>query len=59
MKRIITMLISLMLIFSLAACTNTEDSKPNETEPANLLEKIQKEGKMVIATEGTWAPYTM
>ena len=58
MKKIITMLISLMLIFGLAACTSTEDSKPSETEPANLLEKIQKEGKMVIATEGTWAPYT-
>lgn len=58
MKKIITLLISLLLIFGLVACTNGGNSETPAAEPANLLEKVQSEGKMVIATEGTWAPYT-
>lgn len=61
MKKIITLLMSLLLVFTLVACSNNNNSN-NEAntndQPANLLDKINAEGKMVIATESMWAPYT-
>lgn len=61
MKKIITLLMSLLLILSLVACSNNNSSnnEPATTDkPANQLEAIKAAGKMVIATEGMWAPYT-
>lgn len=60
MKKIITLLLSLLLVVSLSACNNNNSNNETatNTEPQNLLEKIKANGKMVIATEGTWAPYT-
>ena len=59
MKKIITLLISLLLIVGLTACSNSSNnSQPENNQPANELEKIKQAGEMLIATEGMWAPYT-
>ena len=60
MKKILTVFLSVLMVFGLVGCSNGNGGSEPVTndEPANLLEKIKTEGKMVIATEGTWAPYT-
>lgn len=59
MKKIITLLLSLLLAVSLSACNNkNEGESTSDNQPQNLLEKVKSNGKMVVATEGTWAPYT-
>ena len=35
-----------------------ENTAPAETASDDLLAKIQKDGKIVIAMEGNWAPWT-
>ena len=60
MKKIITLLISLFMIITLASCSkgNSSNNEPTNNEPSNQLEKILQKGEMVIATESMWAPYT-
>ena len=45
---------------SLCACSPSEEESNQQTATANqdLLDAIQSRGKIVIATEGTWAPWT-
>ena len=69
--RTIAVILSLILALSLAACGgssgkesaapsgNTENAGASEKagEP-DLLERIKQKGKLVIATEGNWSPWT-
>ena len=57
MKKIITTLISLLLILTLVACSSNKGQETSD-EPINQLEAIKAAGAMNIATEGMWAPYT-
>lgn len=56
MKKIITLLSVLMLIMSLGACSGSDNG--NSAESKDLLARIKERGTIIIATEGTWAPYT-
>lgn len=65
-KLVFTALISTLLL-GIAGCGNsTAPANPNQSEapdqsaaaPQNLLEKVKAEGKLVIGTEGTYAPFT-
>ena len=59
MKKLITLLLSVLVVVSLTACNNKNEGEPTvDDQPQNLLEKVKTNGKMVVATEGTWAPYT-
>ena len=44
---------------SLCACTPSEEESNQQTaENQDLLDTIRTRGKIIIATEGTWAPWT-
>ena len=44
---------------TLCACTPSEEESNQQTaENQDLLDTIQTRGKIIIATEGTWAPWT-
>lgn len=58
MKKIIALLLSILLVVSLSACNKKLDEPVVEGMPVSVLEKIKTSGKMIVATEGTWAPYT-
>lgn len=57
MKRFYLMCLAGALCLTLAACggTNAPQETANETD---LLSRIQTKGEMVVAMEGTWAPWT-
>ena len=61
MKKLLSVLLSLCMIFVLTACSKSADNNetPTDTpEEKDLLGRIQEAGKIVIATEGDWAPWT-
>lgn len=63
---------AVLCVFTLAACSQNSGQTPNpgstpdsgsstptQTEaPADLLAQIQERGEIVVAMEGTWAPWT-
>lgn len=54
MKKLTAILLSaLMLLLALAGCSNTSSNTEGD-----LLSQIQAKGEIVIAMEGTWAPWT-
>ncbi len=53
MKKLFTLLFSLLIIFSLSACASKEENKDQD-----LLSEIKEKGVITIATEGDWSPYT-
>ncbi|MFZ5968095.1 MAG: amino acid ABC transporter substrate-binding protein [Bacillota bacterium] len=65
-KKVLSLIILSLVLSSLVfvGCSAKQAPPTNEpqqstsTEPANLLEKIQAEGKIRIGTEGTYAPFT-
>lgn len=58
MKRIVRAMIAalaaLLAVMMLAACSKEEDSDAQ----GDLLSRIQDRGYILVATEGTWAPWT-
>lgn len=67
MKRMISSILSLALIFSLAACgggstpTPTPDANPspeaNEPTGDGSLQRVLDAGKLTVGAEGNWIPY--
>ena len=55
MKKIFTLLLSLLMIFTLGACSST---KEEESDTKDLLSVVKENGVITIATEGDWSPYT-
>lgn len=55
MKKIITLLLSLTMIFMLVGCSN---NKTTNNESSDLLSQIKDKGVLTVATEGDWSPYT-
>lgn len=54
MKKIMTAGLCLLLTLFSAGCT----SQTKEAEFGDLLSQIRQKGEIVIATEGTWSPWT-
>ena len=50
-KKLLLLGLSLMMVFSLSACSKKEESK-------DLLTQIKERGYITVATEGNWSPYT-
>ncbi|WP_139492433.1 amino acid ABC transporter substrate-binding protein [Brevibacillus dissolubilis] len=62
-KRASLLLTSLSLVLALAGCGSGQQAgdtaqAPEPQQQQNLLEKVKAEGKLVIGTEGTYAPFT-
>ncbi len=57
MKKIITLMLCLLFVFSLAACASGAEDDDVIAEPANRLEAIKARGVVQIATEPYFAPY--
>ncbi len=53
MKKLFAILLAALMLLALAGCTK----KPTATD-GDLLAQIQAKGEIVIAMEGTWAPWT-
>lgn len=53
MKKLFVVFLTALMVFSLAACGRKEE--PASTD---LLETIQNRGTIIVAMEGTWAPWT-
>ena len=49
---------TLMTSLALAGCSSDEQNQAGEGQSADLLEQIRDRGELIIATEGTWAPWT-
>ena len=47
MKKLLLLGLSLMMVFSLSACSKKEESK-------DLLTQIKERGYITVATEGNW-----
>ena len=69
MKKVMSVLLMILMAVTFAACSSSSSSAApasSETpasseEPAaekNMLEQIKERGYLVIATEGTWSPWT-
>lgn len=59
MKKLLTVLLSIFVILSLAACSSSNGGSQEEAaEQKDLLARIQEAGVITIATEGNWAPWT-
>ncbi|MBH0330530.1 MULTISPECIES: amino acid ABC transporter substrate-binding protein [Brevibacillus] len=67
MKKLLFSLLASTLLVALAGCGSSSTGQPqNSAAPApteekkeqNLLEKVKADGKMLIGTEGTYAPFT-
>lgn len=54
MKKVIALVLALVMCFALVACSN--DDKEGETK--NQLETVKANGKLIVASEGVWAPWT-
>lgn len=55
MKKIITLLLSLTMVFMLVGCSSNETTN---NESSDLLSQIKEKGVLTVATEGDWSPYT-
>ncbi|MBR5789378.1 MAG: hypothetical protein IKX99_04675, partial [Lachnospiraceae bacterium] len=56
MKKLVSLLLIMTLclgMLSLIGC-----GTGNETEGKTLLEEVTERGSIIVATEGTWAPWT-
>ena len=59
-NRIAACLLSLVLLGTavLTGCSSQSDNQATATASGDLLAQIQEKGEIVIAMEGTWAPWT-
>lgn len=58
MKKKTAYLLILVLIFSMLSAVACGKDNSASDENMTLLEEVQKRGTIIIATEGTWAPWT-
>ena len=52
MKKLLTVLFCMLMVLSLSACSNKEETA------SDLIDQIKERGYITIATEGNWSPYT-
>lgn len=61
-RKIIILSILLLSLLALASCgqnrQHVEAQGSAQAEEGDLLKRIQAQGEMIVATEGTWAPWT-
>lgn len=53
----ISTVLAITLVASLAGCSSKNNSN-TQTDSKNLLETVKSQGKILIGTEGTYAPFT-
>lgn len=56
MKKVLVVLMSLVMVLGILCFAGCGAKKTDES--VDLLDEIKARGKMIIATEGTWAPWT-
>lgn len=60
-KRFLSVLLTITLALcsiSFTGCGSQKEEAAKKEESQDLLEEIKERGKIIIATEGTWAPWT-
>ncbi len=55
MKRLFAIVLTALMLLALAGCGSSEKA---DTTSGDLLETIQTRGTIIVAMEGTWAPWT-
>ena len=55
MKKLLMILLSLLL---LSACANNNQNNEGSVSEKDKLARVEEAGKLIIAMEGTWAPWT-
>ena len=55
--RIFALMLALSFVFALAGCGGTESAQ-EETSAADTLTRIKESGKITVALEGDWAPWS-
>ena len=61
MKKLISLLILMAIIFAFSGCASNNNEKDGQgelPEANDLLSQIKERGYIVIATEGNWSPWT-
>lgn len=60
MKKLLTLLLTILLALSLSACSSNKEETQNteQNATADRLDAIKKAGVITVATEGDWSPYT-
>ena len=58
MKKSVKIIIACVLVAAIAVAAILLLTKPAEEKPKDRLEEVKKSGKLVIATEGNWSPWT-
>lgn len=60
MKKLLTVLLTILLALSLSACSSSKEETQNteQSATADRLDAIKKAGVITVATEGDWSPYT-
>lgn len=58
MKKFLSAALAVVLVFSLAVLAGCAPATPGQEGEADHLARIQAAGEIVVAMEGTWAPWT-
>lgn len=59
MKKKLALLLAVVLLLAFTGCASTQETQTQEESQAvDQLTAIQEKGEIVIAMEGTWAPWT-
>lgn len=65
MKKVFSLLLAVLLAFSVTACTPAQNSSSSTASGSgsaesekDLLAQIKERGTLIIATEGNWSPWT-
>ncbi|MEF9952712.1 MAG: transporter substrate-binding domain-containing protein [Clostridium sp.] len=56
-KKLTAGLICAVMMFTLASCSGSNDSKEAGAKPAGLVSKIKESGKLIVATNPEFAPF--
>lgn len=56
LKKIAMIMLSVVMVISLAACGGGETAEPENAE-GSMLAKISEAGKIVVCTDAAWAPF--
>ncbi|KAB7786521.1 transporter substrate-binding domain-containing protein [Bifidobacterium cebidarum] len=57
-RKAVALLSGVAVLFSLAACGSSSAGSSSDAASSSALEQVKKAGKIVFATEGTYAPFS-
>ena len=62
MKKLLTVLLALLMVLTLAACGQKKEETPSggdtPEEPKDRYDEVMARGSLIVGIEGTYSPYT-